>query len=383
MHEHESRTSRSAARQLLRNLWPESVRVDKRERFRAATGALVGILLAGSLSLMIAHAAGAGLWLIAPLGASAVLVFAVPASPMAQPWPVVGGNVLSSLAGIACANFLMPLPLPLVAAIAAALSIALMFATRSLHPPGGAAALLAVLAAQTDWTYALFPVACNCLLLVLAGILFNSWTGRRYPHQHQLEPAPAGSRFSNADLEAALAHYNQVLDVSRHDLAELLHYAEGVAYQRQLGDLRCADIMTPQVVAADYGMPLAEAWRLMRERRIKALPVVDPARRIIGIVTAGDFLKLANLDAADGIGDRLRAVLRRTGASHSDRPEVVGQVMTRRVQVISSDRPLIELLPILADAGHHHIPIIDAERRLAGIITQTDVVRSLYRSVVR
>ena len=57
--------------------------------------------------------------------------------------------------------------------------------------------------------------------------------------------------------------------------------------------------------------------------------------------------------------------------------------MTRRVQVISSDRPLIELLPILAEAGHHHIPIIDAERRLAGIITQTDVVRSLYRSVVR
>jgi len=369
--------------QLLRNLWPESVRVNKRERLRAATGALVGILFAGSLSLMVAHAAGAALWLIAPLGASAVLIFAVPASPMAQPWPVLGGTVLSTLAGVACAVLLAPLPLPVVAATAAALAIAIMFATRSLHPPGGAAALMVVLAGQKDWTFALFPVACNCLLLVLAGAAFNTWTGRRYPHQHQLEPTPAGSRFSNADLEAALAHYNQVLDVSRHDLAELLHYAESVAYQRQLGDLRCADIMTPQAIAADYGMPLAEAWRLMREKRIKALPVVDTAQRIIGIVTAGDFLKLANLDVSEGIGERLRAVLRRNGASHSDRPEVVGQVMTRRVQVISSDRPLIELLPILAEAGHHHIPIIDAERRLAGIITQTDVVRSLYRSVVR
>lgn len=330
---------------------------------------------------MVAHASGGGLWLIAPLGASAVLVFAVPASPMAQPWAVIGGNVLSSLAGIACAY--LPLPLPLAAAMAAAFAIAVMFATRSLHPPGGAAALLAVLAGQTQWTYALFPVACNCLLLVLVGAVFNTMTGRRYPHPHQLEPTPAGSRFSNADLEAALAHYNQVLDVSRHDLAELLHYAEGVAYQRQLGDLLCRDIMTPQVITADYGMPLGEAWRLMRERRIKALPVVDKARRIIGIVTAGDFLKLSNLDLSEGIGERLRAMLRANGTSHSDRPEVVGQVMTRRVQVISSDRPVIELLPILADAGHHHIPIIDGERRLAGIITQTDLIRSLYRSVAR
>jgi CBS domain-containing membrane protein len=103
----------------------------------------------------------------------------------------------------------------------------------------------------------------------------------------------------------------------------------------------------------------------------------------MGIVTAGDFLKLARLDQAEGIGDRLRAMLRSTGATHSDRPEVVGQVMTRRVQVISSDRPLLELLPLLAEAGHHHIPVIDAERRLAGIVTQTDLVRALYRSVAR
>lgn len=363
----------------LRDLWPEVVRVNRRERLRACTGALAGILVAGALGLLASEFAGSAQWLIAPLGASAVLVFAVPASPMAQPWPLIGGTVLCSLVGIACAA--LPLPLPLAAALAAGLAIAVMFATRSLHPPGGAAAILAVLSGQTDWSYLLFPVAFNCIVLALCGSVFNTLTGRRYPHSRQPETAPAGSRFSSADLDAALAHYNQYLDVSRHDLAGLLHHAESVAYQRQLGDLRCADIMTSSVVSADYAMPLAEAWTLMRERRIKALPVIDPARRIIGIVTAGDFLKLANLDDAGGLGARLRSMLRPNGASHSDRPEVVGQVMTRRVQVISSDRPVLELLPILADAGHHHIPIIDGERRLAGIITQTDLVRALYRSV--
>lgn len=362
----------------LRNLWPDPVRVDRRERVRACAGAFAGILVAGLLGMLAALVHG-GLWLIAPLGASAVLVFAMPASPLAQPWPVIGGNVLSSLVGIACAG--LSLPLPLAAALAAALAIAVMFATRSLHPPGGAAALLAVISGQAEWSYALFPVAFNCIALVLCAAAFNSLTGRRYPHSRQVEPAAAGDRFSTADLDAALAHYNQYLDVSRHDLAELLHHVESAAYQRQLGNLRCADIMSAPVVSADYGMPLGEAWRLMRERHIKALPVVDDARRIIGIVTAGDFLKLANLDSASGIGQRLRSLLQASGALQSEQPEVIGHVMTRRVQVISGDRPVLELLPILAGAGHHHIPIIDGERRLAGIVTQTDLVRALYRSV--
>lgn len=369
------------SRQTLRDLWPEPVRVNARERLRVCAGALAGLLVVGLLGLLAARAAGISPWLVAPLGASAVLVFATPGGPMAQPWPVLGGNVLSSLVGVACAH--LPLPLPLSAALAVALALALMFATRSLHPPGGAAALLAVLAGETAWSYALFPVALNCVLLVLCGALFNSLTGRRYPHPRQVAETIAGARFSTADLDTALAHYNQYLDVSRHDLAELLHHAESVAYQRQLGDLRCADVMTRELVTADYAMPLGEAWGLMRRKRIKALPVVDPARRIAGIVTAGDFLKLANLDATPGIGARLRALLRPSGATHSDRAEVVGQVMTRRVQVISAERPLLELLPLLATAGHHHIPIIDAERRLVGIITQTDLVRALHRAVAR
>ena len=73
-------------------------------------------------------------------------------------------------------------------------------------------------------------------------------------------------------------------------------------------------------------------------------------------------------------------MIRATTTSHSDKPEVVGQIMTRKVRVASADRPIAELVPLFASTGHHHIPIIDAERRLVGIVTQSDLVAALSRS---
>ena len=68
----------------------------------------------------------------------------LPASPLAQPWSVIGGNVISGLVGVACVRWLgHALPLPLLAGLACGASIAVMFALRCLHPPGGAVALTA------------------------------------------------------------------------------------------------------------------------------------------------------------------------------------------------------------------------------------------------
>ena len=223
----------------------------------------------------------------------------------------------------------------------------------------------------------------NSLLMVLAGMAYNSLTGRPYPHT-QAAPlpsaAPGGSRFSAADLDAALAHYNQVLDISRDDLEALLHDAESAAYSRTMGQLRCSEVMSRDPLSVQFGTPLSEAWELMRSRRIKALPVTDRARRIAGIITVADFMRSVDLDQHEGIGQRLRALMRLSGSTHSDRPEVVGQIMTRKVQVASADRFLLELAPLFSEKGHHHIPIIDGEQRLVGIITQSDLVRALYRA---
>jgi CBS domain-containing membrane protein len=385
--DHSASPSAARLRAWMAALRPAPVRIDAAERWRASGGAALGVLLTGLAGRALAGD-GPGLpWLVAPLGASAVLVFGVPSSPLATPWAVVGGNTLSALVGIACA-LLVPDPVA-AGALAVGLAIALMLALRCLHPPGGASALFAVLAHTADWRFALFPVLTNSLVLVACGMLYGRWSGRPYPHRPMRPPADAPeadaggtrSRFAVADLDAALARHNRVIDVDRDDLQALLAHAEAAAYQRNLGALRCADIMTRAPVAVEFGTPLREAWALMRRRGIKALPVIDRARRVAGIVTVADFLREADLDTHEGLAARLRDTLRAIASSHADRPEVVGQIMTRRVRVASDHRPAADLVPLFSEGGHHHIPVIDGERRLVGIITQTELVRALARAV--
>jgi CBS domain-containing membrane protein len=268
-------------------------------------------------------------------------------------------------------------------AIATALAIGAMFALRCLHPPGGAMALLVVLTHTTDFSFALFPAMANSLLLVLAGVAYNSLTGRRYPHLNAAPAAGASAqaRFASADVDAVLARYNQVLDISRDDLEELIRETEAEAFRRRLGTLRCADVMSGDPVAVEFGTPLQDAWSVMVQRRIKALPVIDRSRRVVGIVTQADFFRHIDLQHHEGLGARLRDFVRATTTVVSNKPEVVGQIMTRQVRVASAERPVLELVGVFSDAGHHHIPIIDADLRLAGVITESDFVRALYRAV--
>jgi CBS domain-containing membrane protein len=355
--------------------------VNARERLRAAAGAAAGLFFTALVCLWIVGPSPSGSWLIPPLGASAVLVFALPASPLAQPWPVIGGNTLSALVGVACVHWVPDGPW--VGALATALAISLMFALRCLHPPGGAMALLPVLMhTAPPFEFALFPAMASSLLLVLAGVLYNSATGRRYPHvQIAPKPSPGDGRFSPADIDAVLARYNQVLDISRDDLESLIRQTEVESWHRRLGTVRCADVMSRDPLFAEFGTSLEEVWSLMHERHIKALPVVDRARRMIGIITQADFFRHIDLRHHAGLGGRLRDFIRATRTVMSNKPEVAGQIMTQQVRVASEDRPLAELVPLFSEGGHHHIPIIDAEGRLVGMVTQSDFVRALYRAV--
>lgn len=377
--------------------WPAPLAIDARERLRAAAGVAVGLLVAGMLSqALVSRWVGAalgpgapGVWLVAPLGASAVLVFVLPASPLAQPWPVVGGNLLSALAGIALMNASAAGGLtiwpPLAVALAAGLGVAAMMAGRCLHPPGGGTAALMVLAGVSDWRFALFPVLVNALLLTAAGVAYNRATGRAYPHPDRprapATPAAGASegvaRFTEADLDHVLARYNQVLDVPRDDLQALLEAAETESLQRRMGEVRCRDIMSREVVTVGFATPLQDAWALLRQHHIKALPVTDRTGRVAGIVTQADFLRGADLDVLPGIDQRLRKLLRPTPGTHSDKPEVVGQIMTRQVRVTRDHRSLAEMLPLFSSTGHHHIPVIGDDDKLVGILTQTDLVRAL------
>ncbi|MBI5278450.1 MAG: HPP family protein [Burkholderiales bacterium] len=353
--------------------------VDGAERRRAGAGALIGLLVTGLLAGILLPPGDVTPWLVAPIGASAVLVFCAPASPFAHPWAVVAGNTLSALAGIACVHALGAGPV--AAAAAASLAIMVMFTLRCLHPPGGACAVLTALGGVTDPHFALVPVLLDSVLLVATGMAYNNATRRAYPQRAALpatEPAQRRS-FTDADLDAVLARHNQVLDVSREDLHTLLEEAQVQAWRRRARQLRCSDVMSRETVAVSFGTPVHEAWRLLRQHRVKALPVLDRARRIVGIVTLADFMREAGVDPHPRWAQRLRQWLRPSPGCHSEKPEAVGQIMTRQVRVVSAGRPIGDLLPLFASTGHHHVPVIDAERRLAGIITQSDVVRALAR----
>lgn len=375
----------------LRAFLPAPMSTSTTERLRGCCGALVGILLTGLTCTRLAGPGTSLPMLIAPLGASAVLLFAVPASPLAQPWSIIGGNIVSALIGVTCARWIAD---PIVAApLAAAFAIAAMFSLRCLHPPGGAIALMSVLGGPAvtaaGYQFVLSPVALNSVVLMLTAIAFNNATRRRYPHSqqparanphHTADQTPLQRLGVNAeDLDAVLRRYDQVLDVSRDDLDSLLQQAEIHAYQRRFGEITCADIMSRDVIAVQYGTPLAEAWLLLRRHDIRTLPVLDPARRVIGMVSDVDFMKSPELDTYDGFEERFRGLIRRLTTVHVDRPEVVGQIMPRTIRTVTESTHIAELVPLMADAGLRHVPIVDASRRLSGIISQSDLIAALYQ----
>jgi CBS domain-containing membrane protein len=188
---------------------------------RGVIGAFLGIGLSGGITLLALDTNDAALpWLVAPLGASAVLVFAVPASPLAQPWSVIGGNLISATIGLGVGQ-LLGAPLA-SAAVAVALAIALMSLLRCLHPPGGACALLCALGATgpDHWGWVMLaPIVVNVLSLVGAGWLYNNLTGHPWPHRAATPPHPAD--YTREDVEGVLLDWNEVLDIDVGDLDAL------------------------------------------------------------------------------------------------------------------------------------------------------------------
>jgi CBS domain-containing membrane protein len=123
-------------------------------------------------------------WIAAYMGAAGVLIFAAPESPLSQPWPLVAGHVVSAVIGVACWQLVHDLLWGLVLAVALALLVMQML--RCVHPPGGAAAAVAVLGGPAihdlGYAYALAPVGLNALVLLACALLINNLIpGRRYP----------------------------------------------------------------------------------------------------------------------------------------------------------------------------------------------------------
>lgn len=375
----------------LQDFVPGRMHIGTVERVLACTGALVGILVTGLTSHWLLGSSEALPWLIAPMGASAVLLFAVPTSPLAQPWSILGGNMVSAAVGVTAVLLIDDFTLAAACAVGGA--IGAMFACRCLHPPGGAVALSAALGgpaiAEQGYQFVLSPVGINSLLLLLVGLVFNNITARRYPHRivapkpadHGTSDPPPGRRlsFTHEDLETVLDNYKEIVDVSDADLETLFLQTEMQAYGRRMGGITCADIMSRDVVEVNRNAELTEAWKAMESHRIKALPVVDEAHRVIGIITQTDFMKVSRFAIHEGFGLGLRRALRRATRPFPDEPRNVAELMTSPVQTARTTDPIAVLVPILSDEGRHHVPVVDDDQKLVGMVTQTDLVAALYR----
>ncbi len=184
------------------------------------------------------------LLLLGSMAASAVLLFAAPHSPFAQPWNLVGGHIFSALAGWAC-SLLIPDQV-LAAGMAVGTAIFLMHYLNCLHPPGAATALTLVLAAgqfhEMGWQWVAVIVIANTLIsLVLALVINNLLPGRSYPSQ-PVTPAPPNLEPrvipEQADIQWALVQMDSVIDVSAADLSLIYDKAQAHAQARLDSELK-------------------------------------------------------------------------------------------------------------------------------------------------
>lgn len=361
---------RQFTRLILHAAGPALPRPHLRDTLRAAAGVVLGLafvdLVLWCLTLLTG-APDAGFLthplLIAPLGASAVLIFATPASPLAQPWSVVVGNGLAAACAVAILHAgLAPLP---ALALAAFLAVAGMTLARALHPPGGAVAVATVLAASAEHMPGLYYVVVTVVLgsavLVVFGVLYHRAMARSYPFRAaaaaSAPPAPPERRLAPTPLVLAAAldrlRLGAILGVD--DLAQLIETAEETSVSQSVG-LTAGEIMTADLVIAK---PEAD-WRalsaLFVQHGFRSLPVVDAQGLFLGLISVQSILR----PGAQGL---------------------VARHLAEAMTGVPPEARLADLLPPLAQGHQPALPVVDAQGRLAGIITRSDIVAALVHAM--
>ncbi|MFJ2362152.1 HPP family protein [Pseudomonas sp. NPDC087697] len=223
---------------------PAAINTRPSEWSRAAIGMSLGTLLSVWVCGQV-FGIDVALHLIGPLGASAVLLFAVSSGALAQPWSILGGYLCAAVVSLLVAHVLGRTLGS--ACLAAGMALMLMCWLRCLHPPAGALALLLVLADPAtiamDWR-ALGPVMLAATCMLLSALAYNNLTRIRYPKGHS-EPAavvpadhpPADALAITAeDLKLALADMQEFFDVTPEDLEQLIHASELHAKRRSIGE---------------------------------------------------------------------------------------------------------------------------------------------------
>jgi CBS domain-containing membrane protein len=158
--------------------------IDFKEHLWTFLGSFVGIGLIGFLNSKFMDFQD-NIFLIGSFGASSVLIYGVINSPLAQPRNLIGGHLICAFIGVSV-NYLVTSEVWLAAALSVSVSIVMMQITKTLHPPGGATALIAVIGSEKikglGYMYLVTPILTGVLILLLMALFFNNITSERsYP----------------------------------------------------------------------------------------------------------------------------------------------------------------------------------------------------------
>lgn len=343
-----------------------------KERMLCGLGALLGLALSSFISWWILGDINA--WYIAPMGASSVLLFAVPASPLSQPWNVVIGNSIAAFIGVSCYLFIPHLTVAF--SVAVALSIFLMLSTDSLHPPSGAVAITAVLGGesihQLGYQFLFAPVLLNSILLLIVAISFNRILGKQYPQVAQLnertkDPTPTQKvSIQPQDIQDVLEQQTELLDISEYDLQKLILKAQEKAQARITTQFICADIMSKDVMSLNEQDDILVALDKFKSMNLMSLPVTNQQEQLVGTLALYEvmewFKRVSDL---------------RTQWQHQ-----VKHIMVHQVVTVKPEQPIQDLIPYFVERSFNYIPVVE-QQKLVGMISRADMIAALNQQLMQ
>lgn len=343
-----------------------------KERMLCGLGALLGLALSSLISWWILGDINA--WYIAPMGASSVLLFAVPASPLSQPWNVVIGNSIAAFIGVSCYLFIPHLTVAF--SVAVALSIFLMLSTDSLHPPSGAVAITAVLGGesihQLGYQFLFAPVLLNSILLLIVAISFNRILGKQYPQVAQLnertkDPTPTQKvSIQPQDIQDVLEQQTELLDISEYDLQKLILKAQEKAQARITTQFICADIMSKDVMSLNEQDDILVALDKFKSMNLMSLPVINQQEQLVGTLALYEVMEW----------------FKRVSDLRTQWQNQVKHIMVHQVVTVKPEQPIQDLIPYFVERSFNYIPVVE-QQKLVGMISRADMIAALNQQLMQ